>query len=187
MTDVFADGGMRMRAAALRAEWRGEEEVWTRAALEHWEHGRTLGDAALDCMHRGDVVAITAVGVVLTGVVVAVGIDTVRLVDDEGHVDLSLDGGAPLVMRVITRAPAGGVSGVAGTYTFRTRLLEHESCTAVELAASTLDGAVVGALRVGADHARVRTRDDIDTFVPLRSVAWVRDRSELVSRAFLSG
>lgn len=176
MTDAFADGELRLRAAALRAEWRDEEEAWTRAALERWEHGRTLRDVALDCMHRGDVVAITTAGVVLHGQIVAVGVDTLRLVDNEGLVDVLLGESVSVILRVQTRTRAGGSSGITGTSTFRACLLEHETHTTVELGVSALDGALVGALRVGSDHARVRTRDGIDTFVPLRSVAWVREQ-----------
>ena len=175
MTDSFADGDLQMRAAALRSEWRDDEEAWTRAAHEQWEHGRTLRDVALDSMRRGDCVTITTTGAVLRGRIVAVGLDTVRLVDDGGFVDVLLASGAPLLMQVDTR-PAADAGGVAVDATFRSRLLEHEGCTEIELGVSRLDGPFVGALRVSADHVRVRTRDGADAFVPQGSVVFVRER-----------
>ena len=41
MPDDWSDA-----VAAVRAEWRAEEETWSRAALEQWEHGRGLADVA---------------------------------------------------------------------------------------------------------------------------------------------
>ena len=175
MTDSFADGELRMRAAVLRSEWRDDEEAWTRAAHEQWEHGRTLRDVALDAMRRGDGITITTAGAVLRGRIVAVGVDTVRLLDDGGFVDVVLASGAPLLVQVDTR-PAADASGVVVDATFRARLLEHEACTEIELGVSTRDGPFVGALRVSADHVRVRTRDGADAFVPLGSVVFVRER-----------
>ena len=59
MTDALDDGDLHARSAAVRAEWRDDEEAWTRAAFEHWEHRRTLVDIVRDCMIRADEVILT--------------------------------------------------------------------------------------------------------------------------------
>lgn len=175
MTDPFDDAELRARAAALRAEWRDDEEEWTRAAFERWEHGRTLVDVARDCMHRGDTVVIITAGVAFRGEIVAVGADTARVaVDRERAVDVNLAGDAPVVLRVDGRVRTRGSHDTDGARTFRARLLEREVDDRVELGAPVLAESLVGTLRVSADHVRIRTRDGADTFVPLRSVAWVR-------------
>jgi len=64
-------------AGALRAAWRAEEAEWSRAALERWEHDRTLADVLRDCMHRGDTVAVDVDAQVFAGAVASVGVDMV--------------------------------------------------------------------------------------------------------------
>lgn len=174
MTDAFDDGELRATSAALRAEWRDDEEAWTRAAFDRWEHGRTLVDIARECMHRGDTVMVTTAHVLLRGAIRAVGPDTVRLVDDEGMVDVHLADDSPIVLRVFTRARSGGSRCFDDACAFRARLLEHETARSVELGTYEFPDVLEGELRVGADHVRVRSRDAGDTFVPLRTVAWVR-------------
>ena len=174
MTEDFDDGDLRARSAALRAEWRDEEEEWTRAAFEHWEHGHTLVDIARDCMHRGDTVTFTTPHVVIRGVIDAVGLDTVLVVDDDRVTDVHLVESGAIVLRVVRRARAGGTRGSAASSTFRARLLEHESMPTVELGTFTLPDTLRGELRVGADHVRVRSHDAAESFVPTSSVAWVR-------------
>ena len=48
--------------AAMREEWRVEQEEITRDAAEVWQHARTLLDVAREYMHRGDRVVVTAAG-----------------------------------------------------------------------------------------------------------------------------
>ena len=174
MTDALDDGDLRARGAAVRAEWRADEETWTRAAFERWEHGRTLVDIARECMHRGDTVALTTAQVVVRGVIIAVAEDTVRLVDREGEVDVQLGDHAPIVIRVVTRARSGGARSVDDSCAFRARLLEHENTRDVELGTFASSDVLVGELRIGGDHVRVRSGDTGDAFVPLPMVAWVR-------------
>ena len=59
--------------------------------------------------------------------------------------------------------------------TFRARLLERESMGRVELGTFASADVLVGELRVGADHVRVRSPDVGDSYVPMSSVAWVRN------------
>jgi hypothetical protein len=172
VTAAFDDGELRALSAEVRAEWRDEEEEWTRAAFERWEHGRTLVDIARECMHRGDTITLATLHVVLRGAITAVGPDAVRVVDDEGATDVHLIDGAAIVLRVIGRARSGGLRG-SDESSFRARLLEHETVPS-ELGMVTLPDVLLGRLRVGADHVRVRSGDAIDSFVPMSTVAWVR-------------
>lgn len=174
MTDAFDDRELRAHSAALRAEWRDEEEAWTRAAFEHWEHGRTLVDIARECMHRGDTVTLTTAHVALRGAIRAVGPETLRLLDDDGVVDVQLADDSPFVLRVVARARSGGSRCIDDACAFRARLLEHETVDSVELGTYAFPDVLVGELRVGADHVRVRSRDAGDAFLAMRTVAWVR-------------
>ncbi len=87
-------------AASVRAEWRADEEQWSRAALERWEHARGLADVARDAMRRGDTVAFAFTEVTWTGVLVAVGDDVARLDVGSAFVDLRLAADSPFVLRV---------------------------------------------------------------------------------------
>ncbi len=174
MTDALDDGDLRARGAAVRAEWRDEEEAWTRAAFEHWEHGRTLADIARDCMHRGDSISLATPHIVLRGVIAAVGSDTIRVVDSAVTTDVHLVAAAAFVLRVIERARSGGSRDADAASTFRARLLEHEEVPVIELGLFTHADVLTGELRVGADHVRVRSCDAIELFASTSSVAWVR-------------
>jgi hypothetical protein len=174
VTDALDDGDLRARSAAVRAEWRDEEEAWTRAAFEHWEHGRTFADIARECMHRGDTMSLATPHVLLRGVIAAVGSDTVRVVDREATTDVHLVAAAAFILRVLERARSGGARSTDSSSTFRARLFEHETISAIDLGLFTHADVLTGELRVGADHVRVRSRDGIDSFVPTSSVAWVR-------------
>ncbi len=160
-------------AAALRAEWRADEDAWTRAALEQWEHDRTLLDVLHTCMHRGDTVALDFPGRTFIGVVSAVGVDLARLATPDGSVDAHLGPAAVLSLRVVTPARAGGGRGDPSITTFRARLLHLEG-TFVQLGTRVRDDACSGELRVGRDHVSVLDRDGVRRYVPIESVTWVR-------------
>ena len=112
-------------AAVVRAEWRADEEEWTRAALERWRHDRSLLDVLRECMHRGDTITVCPGSVTFTGRVEAVGDDLLALAAPDGRVDVQCHADAPLVVRIAERARTGGTRGDAVT-TFRARLLELE-------------------------------------------------------------
>ena len=159
----------------MRAEWRDEEEEWTRAAFEHWEHGRTLADIARDCMHRGDTISLATPHVVVRGVIAAVGPDTVRVVDGEATTDVHLVDGAAIVLRVVERARSGGSARHRrGVDVPRAAARARDGALPSNSGCSRIADVLTGELRVGADHVRVRSRDAIDSFVPMSSVAWVR-------------
>ena len=181
MTDAFDDGDLRARRAAVRADWRDDEEAWTRAAFEHWEHRRTLVDIVRDCMMRAHEVILTTPHVALRGVITAVGRDALCiLADGQGApTDVQITDRGTIAMRVVGRARSGSVSdarrGRDDDATFRARLLERESMGWAELGTFASADVLVGELRVGADHVRVRSPDIGDSYVPMSSVAWVRN------------
>jgi hypothetical protein len=174
VTDALDDGELRARSAAVRAEWRDDEEAWTRAAFERWEHGRTFADIARDCMHRGDIVSLATPFIVLRGVIVAVGSDTVRVVDGDTVTDVHLAASAAIVLRLVESARSGGSRSTDASSTFRARLLDYEMIPVVDLGMFTHGDVLTGGLRVGADQVRVRSSEAIDSFVPRTSIAWVR-------------
>ncbi len=161
-----------------RAEWRAEEEQWSRAALECWEHGRSLVDAVRDCVHRGDAVTFGFASQAWSGVVVAVGRDVACVDAGAGRVDIRLGTDAPFVLRVrggshVDVHAAGGATGCAeGTLTtFVARLREVDG---TRVCIGTSVGPLEGRLRIGVDQLRVTDAHGGVAYVPMDSVWWVR-------------
>jgi hypothetical protein len=168
VTDPLDRAGLGDAAAAVRAEWRADEEEWTRAAFERWQHARTLVDVLRECMHRGDTVALRLPHETLTGTVQSVGDDLLALAMPEGRVDVNVGGVVPLVARIVDRARTGGTRGDAAT-TFRTRLLELEAREQEVEVRTTSGDTVRGLHRVGHDHLIVG-----EHLVAFAAVIWVR-------------
>jgi hypothetical protein len=161
-------------AAALRAEWRADEEEWTAAAVAHWSHGRTLLERARHHMHRGDTLDVELGATHVIGHVVAVGVDVIAVDGIGGRVDLHVHSHAPIAWRVLRAAPSGGSRGL-DVGSFRARVLELEMADArVELGVSVSVGTVHGLLTVGRDHLVVADGDDAETVVALDAVRSVR-------------
>jgi hypothetical protein len=172
---------------ALREQWRAEEEEYGRAAAAQWAHGRRLVDIARELMHRGDTVAVSTGEATFTGQVTQVGADLVQLGTPAGRVDLhlaALTTGAgdsrrarllaPVVVRVVERARAGGRRSGATSETFRARLLEYEAEAAEVVVGSVLlSEQLRGALTVGRDQLRVCDPAGRETYLPIAWVSWV--------------
>jgi hypothetical protein len=167
-----------VEAAAARASWRADEDEWTRAALESWQHRRTLHDVARECMHRGDRVGVTMWRTIFTGVLVAVGEDVCSLRTPDGRVDIRLpidDAPLPFELRVVADAAAGGTRGDPVPLSFRTCLLGHEAHATEVMIGPALAGEVRrGRLVVGRDHVVLTTPGGDTTYLALASLAWVR-------------
>ncbi|MFN8037535.1 MAG: hypothetical protein U0V73_16570 [Acidimicrobiia bacterium] len=172
--------------AAMRAEWREDEELYAAEALAQWQHGRRLADVFTELMHRGDTVAITLAHWTFTGVVVGTGDDLVTLRTGAGRVDVHtalparVAGDrhalvpAPVVVRVVERATAGGIRQPE-RLTFRARL--HELVTdraPLALGCASTADELRGLVTVGRDHVHVRGDDGAETYLPLAWVSWVR-------------
>lgn len=173
------DGGAAAEiAAAARAEWRAEEDEWTHAAFERWQHDRNTLDVVRDVMHRGDVVAVEFSQVTYRGDVRAVGDDFFSIDASGARVDIRVARGCALVFRVVERAHAGGTRG-ADVTTFRARLLDLEAGM-VDVEVGTTSGATAarGRVRVGRDHMIVHEQAGHDVVVPFDAVGWLRTGSE---------
>jgi hypothetical protein len=158
---------------ALRAEWRDDEEAWSRAALERWEQDRTLVDVLRDCMHRGDTVAFAFAACTFTGPIVAVGSDLVRVATAAGGVDVRVEATLPGVVRVVGRVPRGGARGDGGVTTFLARLRQLDA-TRVRIGTDAAGHVATGELRLARDHVSVVDRDGDRLYLPMASVRWVR-------------
>ncbi len=181
MTDPYHNRDLRESTrlgdvgAAARAAWRADEEEWTRAAFEAWEHERALVDVARDCMHRGDTVALLMSQRVFSGLVLAVGDDFVRVGRAKDYVDVRMGAHAQFILRVLTPAQAGGSRGTTGMATFRACLLQLEvDGVEVELGVHATLDAMVGLIHLGGDHVRLEVGDGGRAYVPIGSVSWVR-------------
>ena len=153
-----------------RAEWRADEEQWSRAALEQWEHRRSLADVVRDCMRRGDTATFAFVAHTWSGNVVAVGHDIARVDTGDTCVDLRLAADAPFVLRTRTADDLGGLDhGVLTTFTARLREVDGTAqCI------GTWNGSLEGRLRIGLDQVRVTAADESLAYVPTGSIWWVR-------------
>lgn len=165
--------------AAMRAEWRDEAEEAGRDAAEQWQHSRTLGDRLVECMHRGDRVAVVFAGHRLTGEVLDVADDLLALRTVAGRIDVHLHPGVPLTVEVVERSPSGGRRSTGSGGGFRAGLLARElDGEEVTLATTVRDEPLDGRLTVGADHVCIVGRGGAETFVPWGSIAYVRPRRD---------
>ena len=163
-------------AARLRADVRADEEDWTRAAVQHWAHARSLADLAREFAARGDVVVVETTGRSFRGVIVAVGAERFDLetADAVVHLRLALAESmgsplAPLTLYRVERARRGGVRPPAALVTFRALLLELEAAgSQVRVGSSVIGGEYAGCLTVGRDHVVVHGARE--TVLP---VCWV--------------
>ena len=157
--------------ATARAEWRAEEEQWSRAAFERWEHGRGLDDVLRDCMQRGDTVTFVFPAVTWSGVVVSVAADVVRVDVGETRVDVRHTADAPFVLRTRPAGARGGNDVSTELTTFLARLRELDGTT-VCIGTSTV--LLEGRLRLGRDQLRLTAGDGAVAYVPTASVWWLR-------------
>ncbi|HEX4491343.1 MAG TPA: hypothetical protein VH914_09090 [Acidimicrobiia bacterium] len=158
--------------AAMREEWRAEQESITGDAAEQWRHSRTFLDLARDLMHRGDHVVLNAAGHRVEGVIVEVARDRLAFFDEahDARVDVHIAESIAWSVTVVERARSGGRSG-AQFASFRARLLELEGRT-VTIATTLGPDRVTGTLGVGVDVVMVTTAVG-ETLVPLAAVVAV--------------
>jgi len=174
VTDPLARANLGDAAAAARAEWRADEEAWTRAAVEQWRHNRTMRDVLRDAMHRGDRLAFVLPAITFAGRVMAVGDDVAVVETIDGVVDVNVTEHVPLVVRVLERAHAGGTRGDPVT-TLRARALELEAARCdVRIGCCVAPTVFDGHVHVGRDHLAVTERDGTSVVVALTAVAWMR-------------
>jgi hypothetical protein len=167
------DAQLRATAAELHREWRADEEEWSRAALEHFRHGRSLVDVLRDVMHRGDVVVLADDPALARGVLVHVGDDWCRLAAVGGAVEVPVSASSPVV-RVVERARCGGrLRDPDSPARWRGRLLELEIAGVACVVELRSDEASRGRLLVGGDHVVVVDGAE-ETYVPFDALARLR-------------
>lgn len=156
----------------FRDELRAEAEEYERLAARDLLRHRSLGDVAVEFVHRGDVVAVSAGARTFTGTVVYAAGDLACLRCAAGDVDVRL--GPPLALRVVERVRSGGRPRGRGPRGFRARLLEHEAAGAtVEFGCPTLPADVRGRLEaVAPDHVVVADASST-CYLALSAIAWV--------------
>jgi hypothetical protein len=175
VTDPLARVSLGDAGAAARAEWRADEEAWTRTAVEQWRHNRTMRDVLRDAMHRGDRLAFVLPAITFVGSATGVGDDVAVLDTIDGPVDINVSDQSLLVVRVLERAHAGGTRGASVT-TLRARALELETETCdVRIGCCGAPTVLEGRVQVGRDHLVVSEREGgNDLVVALAAVAWMR-------------
>lgn len=162
--------------SARDPEWRAETEAFEELAARQVLRNRRLSDAALELLHRGDVVAVGGAGRRFTGTVVHAAGDLLCLRTAAGDVDLRAP--ATAAWSVLERRPGGGTGRAGGPASFKARLFEHEAVGAVlEFGVQALDESVVGRLAaVAVDHVVVDDHDRQRWYLPLAALVWVRAR-----------
>ena len=175
-------------AAAMREQWRADEEDLGRDAAEAWAHGRSLIDELVGRMHRGDTLALDVAGHTFTGPLVYVGSDYATVATAGGPVDVRtmisaplgrrssrrLGIPAPLVVRTVERARSGGLRPEPASPSFRARLYEIEmGGDRVAIGSALLPDEVQGTVVVAADHVTVTT-SITEAMVPIPWIAYVR-------------
>jgi hypothetical protein len=158
--------------AAMRDEWRAEEEAATRDAVELWRHNLTLASWLRDRMHAGDRVSVSFHDRTFTGVIVEVGADVCALRGEFGRVDVQLVDDAPFEIRVVHHPSTGGRRGTTPAR-FRETLIAREQAVEVTLGTRQRPDGITGRMSVGRDFVTVTDEDGIDVLVPIRSVLWV--------------
>jgi hypothetical protein len=176
-SDALAHPDLGPVGAAMRAEWRAEQDAAARDAAEHWQQRRTLHDRLVEHQHRGDRIAVTVAGHRVAGVPEMVGADVLALRTCAGVVDVHLCDTVPMWFEVLETATAAGIAPGRSEARFRDRLLGRS--TSADLTTGTVfdpDG-LDGRLVVGADHVVIVAAAGAQAVVPLAHVAWVGARS----------
>jgi hypothetical protein len=157
----------------MRSELRAEAEEYEALAAQDRLRRRHLAEAAVEWLHRGDVVAVHTSTVRFTGEVAHVGDDFLSLHTPAAAVDVNL--ARPLSVQVVHRAARGGRSLRPGATTLAARLSEHEAAgdlvdVGVALPAVELKGRIAAAAR---DHVVLVDLDGGEWYVAVTAVDYV--------------
>jgi hypothetical protein len=177
-TEDLAHPDLAATGAAMREEWRAEQEAATRDAAEDWQHRRTLRDRLVEHMHRGDRLAVSVVGQRFAGTPEEVGDDLLALRTLFGRVDIHLAPSIALWYEVYERASQGGSRGsdIAGGQFRRALELREREDSSMSVGTVFDPDGVDGRLTVGADHVGIVGPGGLETIVPVAQVAWITAR-----------
>ncbi|MGQ0825023.1 MAG: hypothetical protein ACT4OX_08370 [Actinomycetota bacterium] len=177
--DIESHPDLAPAAAAMREEWRTEQEAATADAAQDWYHRKSLVDVFREHMHCGDRIAIVVTGWRVVGVPEEVGDDLVAIRTLGGRVDVHLAPTIPLWHELYEHSTEGGHRGVdAAGGRFVNALMMHEGEMEATVGTVFDPGGMDGRLSVGADHVVIVARGGAQTFVPIAQVAWVSPRRE---------
>jgi hypothetical protein len=164
-------------AAELRLsvgrEIRWEAEDIEADALKLTLRRRTLSDAVVELLHRGDLVSFITPPLTVTGLLGHCRGDLAVMNAGDAIVSANLAG--PVVVRREQSARSGGSSSTGGSGSFKARLSELElTGESIGLITPSTADIIVGHIDVvGVDHIVMTGPGDIDWYIPLPTIALV--------------
>lgn len=164
-------------AAELRQsmgrEIRWEAEDIEADALKLTLRRRTLSDAVIELLHRGDLVSFITPPLTVTGLLSHCRGDLAVMKAGTATVSANLAG--PVVIRREESARSGGLSSTGGSGSFKARLSELElTGESIGLIAPLTAEVILGRVEVvGVDHVVMAGPGDIDWYIPIPTIALV--------------
>jgi hypothetical protein len=161
--------------AAMRAEWRAEQDLASRDASADWTHRQTLVDRLRAHMHHGDRVTVVVGELRMSGEPDEIGQDLLALRTPIGRVDIHLGARVPFRVEIAERATGGGHRGSdAAGGSFRQALMVRERDPRVRVGAGQDPDGVEGRLTVGVDHVVLVDAARVETILRIDDVVWIR-------------
>ena len=158
---------------SISREIRWEAEDVEADALKMTLRRRSLSDAVVELMNRGDVVSFVTQLLTATGLLTQCRGDLAILETHGAIVSANLSG--PVVVRVVERVRAGGASSSGGSGSFKARLSELELTgeTVGIVTPSTAD-IIAGRIGiVGTDHIVTVGSGDVEWYIPIPTIALI--------------
>jgi hypothetical protein len=168
-------GSLQGVGAAMRAEWRDEQDQATSDAQAQWRHGRTMADWFEERMAAGDRVAVTVGQQRFSGMVEEVGPDLLGLRCAFGRVDVHIIPGVSLLIEIETKALSGG-GRPREHRSFYDALLARDGHNDSSVGTLHDPEGIDGALWVGGDFVSIIARLGAESVVPLHNILWVSAR-----------
>jgi hypothetical protein len=178
VNDLSEHPDLAATGAAMRAEWRAEQEAATRDARADWTHRLALVDRLRGHMHRGDTLIAAVAGHRVTGSVEEVGDDLLALMTPAGRVDIQLAPTIPVTFEASAARTGGHRGSDAAGGRFRHALIAREQDARVRLGTLEEPEGLEGQLRVSVDHIALVTPTGRELLVPMTCVAWVAPPDE---------
>lgn len=176
MGDLMDDAERTIRR--LRADAREQQEDAEAAVAELAMASRTLRDAVLDHARCGRSIRIDVGATTMTGTVVHVGADLVRMVSVERHpVDVALAAVSAIRTEASDRATSPVSTGYPETVLARCRELVQ---TNAEVEIGRWGPSVVRGRMLSANTTHLELADGVDGswLVPIDAVCWIRRVSD---------
>ncbi len=176
MTDTsnpdLDDLAAELRLSVSR-EIRWEAEDTESDALKLTLRRRSLSDAMIELLNRGDVVSFVTPPLTVTGRLTHCRGDLAIMDTQEATISANLAG--PVAIRREEAARSGGSSSTGGSGSFKARLSELEMTgEVVGVMTPSTAGVILGRINiVGTDHIVMNRPDNIDWYLPIPTIALV--------------